>query len=69
MEAQFNKEKVNNADINSSMPVKEKLRPCCACKETKQIRDNCIFDKGEENCFKFIDDHKKCLQDLGFITD
>ncbi|KAK9407813.1 cytochrome c oxidase copper chaperone [Crotalus adamanteus] len=25
------------------------LKPCCACPETKQARDACIIEKGEEN--------------------
>jgi cytochrome c oxidase assembly protein subunit 17 len=44
----------------------KKLRPCCACPETRELRDQCIFQKGEENCLKYIEDHKKCLKDLGF---
>ncbi len=47
----------------------EKLRPCCVCKETKEIRDNCIFEKGEESCLKFIEEHNKCLKDYGFIIE
>jgi len=43
-----------------------KLRPCCACPETRKLRDNCIMTNGEENCLKFIEDHKKCLKELGF---
>jgi cytochrome c oxidase assembly protein subunit 17 len=45
---------------------KMKLRPCCACPETKKIRDDCIFHKGEENCFEFIEKHKACLREQGF---
>jgi cytochrome c oxidase assembly protein subunit 17 len=45
---------------------KKKLKPCCACPETRDLRDKCIFEKGEEDCFKFIEDHKKCLKNLGF---
>jgi cytochrome c oxidase assembly protein subunit 17 len=43
-----------------------KLRPCCACPETRKLRDNCIMNNGEENCLKFIEDHKNCLKELGF---
>jgi cytochrome c oxidase assembly protein subunit 17 len=44
----------------------KKLRPCCACPETRKIRDKCIFEKGEEKCDKFIEDHRNCLRSLGF---
>lgn len=60
---------INNSDNNQTESNKNKLRPCCACKETKEIRDNCIFNKGEESCFKFIEDHKKCLRDMGFSVE
>lgn len=43
-----------------------KLRPCCACPETKKIRDSCIFNNGEENCGDFIEAHKVCLRSKGF---
>jgi cytochrome c oxidase assembly protein subunit 17 len=42
------------------------LKPCCACPETKKVRDRCIFDKGEENCKDYIDAHVKCMRELGF---
>jgi cytochrome c oxidase assembly protein subunit 17 len=44
----------------------KELRPCCACPETRKKRDECIFNKGEENCKENIDLHNKCLKDLGF---
>ncbi|CAO3646208.1 unnamed protein product [Cunninghamella echinulata] len=42
------------------------LKPCCACPETKKVRDQCIFNNGEENCQELIDAHLKCMRDLGF---
>ena len=45
---------------------KPKLKPCCACPETKKPRDACIMEKGEENCQDLIEAHKKCMRDLGF---
>jgi len=45
---------------------KKKLRPCCACPETKKVRDECIIEKGEENCLDLIEAHKQCMRDLGF---
>ena len=49
-------------------PAQEKkpLKPCCACPETKQKRDACIMENGQENCTELIEAHKKCMRDLGF---
>lgn len=41
-------------------------KACCACPETKQARDQCIMEKGEENCGDLIEAHKKCMRDMGF---
>ncbi|CAJ0598464.1 unnamed protein product [Cylicocyclus nassatus] len=46
--------------------MEKKLKPCCACPETKKARDQCIMENGEEKCGKFIEAHKKCLRDAGF---
>ncbi|XP_074551201.1 cytochrome c oxidase copper chaperone [Halichoeres trimaculatus] len=45
---------------------KKPLKPCCACPETKKVRDACIIEKGEENCTVLIDAHKDCMRALGF---
>ena len=45
---------------------KKKLKPCCACPETKRARDECIIEKGEEGCLKLIEAHKECLRQHGF---
>ena len=50
----------------SSNEEKKPLKPCCACPETKQPRDACIIENGEENCTDLIEAHKKCMRDLGF---
>ncbi|RUS22219.1 cytochrome c oxidase copper chaperone-like protein [Endogone sp. FLAS-F59071] len=42
------------------------LKPCCACPETKKPRDQCIFERGEENCGDLIEAHKQCMRNLGF---
>uniref|UniRef100_A0A1A7XBZ1 Cytochrome c oxidase copper chaperone n=1 Tax=Iconisemion striatum TaxID=60296 RepID=A0A1A7XBZ1_9TELE len=42
------------------------LKPCCACPETKKVRDACIIEKGEENCSDLIEAHKECMRALGF---
>jgi len=50
---------------NTEKP-KSKLRPCCACPETKKARDECIIGKGEEHCGDLIEAHKKCMREMGF---
>ena len=53
----------------SNVSKKEKkLLPCCACPDTRKLRDECIFEKGEENCTKLIEDHRFCLKEKGFIV-
>lgn len=44
----------------------KKLKPCCACPETKKARDSCIIERGEENCRDLIEAHKTCMRSLGF---
>lgn len=44
----------------------KRLKPCCACPETKAIRDECIIQKGEEECGHLIEAHKACMRALGF---
>uniref|UniRef100_A0A3P9LKG9 Cytochrome c oxidase copper chaperone n=1 Tax=Oryzias latipes TaxID=8090 RepID=A0A3P9LKG9_ORYLA len=46
--------------------TKKPLKPCCACPETKKVRDACIIEKGEENCGHLIEAHKECMRSLGF---
>ncbi|CAH1638995.1 unnamed protein product [Spodoptera littoralis] len=45
---------------------KPKLKPCCACPETKRARDACIIENGEENCGPLIEEHKACMRRMGF---
>nr|XP_018901542.1 PREDICTED: cytochrome c oxidase copper chaperone [Bemisia tabaci] len=51
--------------ITSDKP-KPKLKPCCACPETKRARDSCIIENGEENCRELIEAHKACMRKMGF---
>lgn len=44
----------------------KKLKPCCACPETKRARDACIMENGEENCQSYIEAHKECMRKMGF---
>ena len=66
MEKEIN---IQNKDNNINNENKPKLRPCCACPQTKELRDKCIMEKGEDNCLKFIDNHKICLREQGFLVD
>jgi len=44
----------------------KKLKPCCACPETKKARDQCIVENGEEKCGDLIEAHKECMRKMGF---
>ncbi|XP_073392168.1 uncharacterized protein [Physcomitrium patens] len=43
-----------------------KKKICCACPETKKLRDDCIVEHGENACAKWIEAHKQCLRREGF---
>lgn len=43
-----------------------KKKICCACPETKKLRDECVVENGEDACAKWIDAHKQCLRREGF---
>eukprot|EP00466_Bigelowiella_natans_P020914 jgi/Bigna1/47709/estExt_Genewise1.C_170091 len=45
---------------------KPKLKICCACPDTRKLRDKCHLLKGPEHCKKEIEAHKVCLRKLGF---
>ncbi|XP_077155472.1 cytochrome c oxidase copper chaperone [Ranitomeya variabilis] len=51
---------------SAETPEKKPLKPCCACPETKKVRDACIIEKGEEHCRDLIEAHKECMRALGF---
>ncbi|KAL5059143.1 hypothetical protein RYX36_030747, partial [Vicia faba] len=48
----------------SKAPKKKKI--CCACPDTKRIRDECIVEHGEDACGKWIEAHRLCLRAEGF---
>jgi cytochrome c oxidase assembly protein subunit 17 len=61
------------ADKNLSSPAtvengetKPKCKACCACPETKKIRDECVLLNGQENCSKEIEGHLACMRAAGF---
>ena len=39
---------------------------CCACPDTRKIRDECVVNNGEDLCVAAIEAHKKCLRSEGF---
>lgn len=45
----------NNSDGVASKPRK---KPCCVCKMTKKLRDNCIRNNDETICIDFVMAHK-----------
>ncbi|XP_074027594.1 cytochrome c oxidase copper chaperone-like [Leptinotarsa decemlineata] len=60
-------EKVEAAsNVSQQTEAPKKLKPCCACPETKKVRDECIILNGEENCKHLIEAHKECMRKAGF---
>jgi len=53
----------NNPNIQKSTPTK---KICCACPETKKLRDECILKNGESECRELIQNHMECLRKEGF---
>lgn len=53
-------------DQGSVPDSKPKKKICCACPETKKLRDECIVENGESACEKWIEAHRKCLRAEGF---
>jgi len=52
--------------VESTETEKKKCKACCACPETKQVRDQCIVEYGAENCHSLIEAHKECMRKMGF---
>ncbi|XP_072978865.1 cytochrome c oxidase copper chaperone 1-like [Typha angustifolia] len=46
--------------------AKPRKKICCACPETKKLRDECIVEHGETACSKWIEAHRQCLRAEGF---
>ncbi|KAH6811509.1 cytochrome c oxidase 17 [Perilla frutescens var. frutescens] len=53
-------------DQGSAPDSKPKKKICCACPETKKLRDECIGEHGKPACEKWIEAHRKCLPAEGF---
>merc|ERR1711879_366565 len=45
---------------------KPRCKSCCACPDTRKLRDECVATKGIDNCQEFIDAHNKCMEAMGF---
>jgi cytochrome c oxidase assembly protein subunit 17 len=45
---------------------KPPCKPCCACPETRKVRDECVFANGEEKCADLIKAHQDCMRSMGF---
>ncbi|KAG8050178.1 hypothetical protein GUJ93_ZPchr0009g1765 [Zizania palustris] len=46
--------------------TKSKKKICCACPDTKKLRDECVVQHGEDACGKWIEAHRQCLRAEGF---
>ncbi|GAA5931837.1 copper metallochaperone COX17 [Sporobolomyces koalae] len=62
-----------NPKLNPLNP--EGLKPCCACPETKKLRDDCFLKFGsnaddgsdsQDRCREIVENHKACMRKLGF---
>ncbi|KAF2071188.1 hypothetical protein CYY_007490 [Polysphondylium violaceum] len=47
--------------------VAPKKKICCACPDTKKIRDECVLTNGEDKCAQLIEAHKQCLRNEDVI--
>ncbi|OVA01960.1 Cytochrome c oxidase copper chaperone [Macleaya cordata] len=56
----------SSATETPSTDSKPKKKICCACPDTKKLRDECVVQHGEAACTKWIEAHKQCLRAEGF---
>ncbi|KAI9337565.1 cytochrome C oxidase copper chaperone-domain-containing protein [Obelidium mucronatum] len=49
-------------------PSEPKCKPCCACPDTRQVRDECVIEFGEDSvkCKDLITAHQDCMREMGF---
>ena len=52
--------------VSTADEPKPKCRICCACPETRKVRDECVLHNGEVQCAQSIEAHKQCLRAEGF---
>lgn len=55
-----------SATMETGAESKPKKKICCACPDTKKLRDECIVEHGESACAKWIEAHRLCLRSEGF---
>ncbi|KAL2472666.1 Cytochrome [Forsythia ovata] len=55
-----------SATVAPASDSKPKKKICCACPDTKKLRDECIVEHGETACEKWIEAHRRCLRAEGF---
>ena len=66
MDSQTNNTGILVSQNGAAIEEKKVLKPCCACPETRKMRDDCMIMNGEEKCQPFIEAHKECLRSKGF---
>ena len=55
--------------MQSNLEVEKQEKPlkaCCACKPTRNLRDECFRNFGEEKCQDYVKAHNDCLVSMGF---
>lgn len=55
-----------SVNASTGPDAKPKKKICCACPDTKKLRDECIVEHGEAACTKWIEAHRQCLRSEGF---
>ena len=63
---QGSKQNEGSVAVATGTESKPKKKICCACPDTKKLRDECIVEHGEAACTKWIEAHKQCLRAEGF---
>ncbi|MCO5557994.1 hypothetical protein L7F22_011568 [Adiantum nelumboides] len=53
----------------AAQEAKPKKKICCACPDTKRLRDECIAEHGPEDCGQLIEAHLRCLRAEGFNSE
>ncbi|KAI9108181.1 hypothetical protein K1719_021054 [Acacia pycnantha] len=51
-----------SATMATGAESKPKKKICCACPDTKRLRDECIVEHGESACAKWIENHRLKFQ-------
>nr|ACU16002.1 unknown [Glycine max] len=62
---QGSQKNVGSVAVATAAESKPKKKICCACPDTKRLRDECIVEHGESACTKWIEAHRLCLRAEG----